>query len=199
MQSVVVSHRANAVPWGQKLHRQPPPSTPHTCMTVVNMHRKRRQRRLLYVCEHVRQYLQGCANVYSTTPSCPLPSVWASPLHNSLFLCVSGLAACVRVIHCFTAHTRDGSQWRSAALYNSFRPHKDFLFLFVAAFTRFFFSPPLRSLLYFITRKNSKKRFGPVHIMSDQLMFGSVLLQYAQVLNTFFFCILFSFPAYSVM
>lgn len=110
-------------------------------MTDTNIHRRKRSNWLLHVSEHVCQYLQGRVNVYSTTPSCPLPSVWASALHNSLFLCVSAPAACVRVIHCFTAHSRDGSQWRSTALYNSFRPHKDFLFLLVAALTRFFFPP----------------------------------------------------------
>ena len=115
-------------------------ATPHAHIHTCDRHKHTHSKAVRYVSEHVCQYLQGCASVRSTTPSCPLPSVWASALHNSLFFSVSGWP---QVIHCFTAHTRDGSQWRSTALYNSFRPHKDFLLLVLDAFTVYFFSSRL--------------------------------------------------------
>lgn len=71
------------------------------------------------------------------------------PQHYITVFVRTELAACVRVIHCSSAHTRGGSQWRTSALYNSFRPHKDFLFfLLVAACTVFF---PLSCFLSFLS------------------------------------------------
>lgn len=165
-------------------------------MTDINIRRKLRARGswLLYASEHVGQHLQGCVNVYSTTPSCPPPSVWASALHNSLFLCV-GLAACVRVIHCFTAHTRDGSQWRSTALYNSFRPHKDFLFLSVAAFTRFFFSPPC----ILLPARTQMPFWLSVHCVRSADVWVCSCTVCVGFKHIFASCLHSSLPAYSIM
>lgn len=79
-----------------------------------------------------RKMIKSWVNAPNTTR--PLPSVWASALHNC-FCVLSCLH--VHVIHWFTAHTWDVGQWRSSALYNSFKA-------FIHP------QPP-----YFNTRKNS--------------------------------------------
>lgn len=137
--------------WGQQSHKKP------TCTHTQAVGRDMRA--------HVCQYLQACVNVCSTTPSCLFPPVWASALHNSLFLCV-GLAACVRVIHCFTAHTWDGSQWRSTALYNSFRPHKIFFFFWQLPLQGFFFCFCLALCILLLTRPQMPLWLGAHHVRS---------------------------------
>lgn len=72
-----------------------------------------------------RKMIKSWVNAPNTAR--PLPSVWASALHNCF--CVLGCLH-VRVIHWFTAHNWDVGQWGSSALYNSFNPQKDFIFAF---------------------------------------------------------------------
>lgn len=102
---------------------------------------------LLYVSEHVCQDLQGCVHVYSTTPSCPLPSMWASALHNSLFLCVSGWP---HVCELFIAslHTLGMAANGEALVFITHSGHtKIFFFFWLLPFTRFCFPPPSCILL----------------------------------------------------
>lgn len=68
---VVVVYRGAAALGGTKMTEETPP---HTCMTDTNRNTRKRSNWLLYGSEHVS------VNVYSTTPSCPLPSVWASAI-----------------------------------------------------------------------------------------------------------------------
>lgn len=131
---------------------------PHTCMTDINIHRKLRKRSswLLYASEHVCQHSQGCVNVYSTTPSCPLPSVWASALHNSLFLCVSGWP---HVCELFIAslHTLGMAANGEALLFITHLGHtKIFFFFWLLPLQGFCFSSPL----VFYYQQELKYHFG---------------------------------------
>lgn len=136
--------------WGHKLHRKPPPHT-HT-----HTHIRAEKGREAVVNEHVCLYLQGCVNVCSTTPSCRLPSVWASALHNSLFLCVSGWP---HVCELFIAslHTLGMVANGEALLFITHLGHTKifFFFWFLAlqcfVFFFFLFFPPSSHTVYFIT------------------------------------------------
>lgn len=178
---------------GTQIKQEPPPRPPvHRHTHTHDRHRKMRKRSCQCVNEHVCLYLQGCVNLCSTTPSCRLPSVWASALHNSLFLCVLGWP---HVCELFIAslHTLGMIANGEALLFITHLGHtKIFLFPLVAGFTVFFSSSSSSPVVYFITSREIKYHFGSVHIMFDQLMFGfvHVLVKYVYA---FFFGILFTF------
>lgn len=135
---------------------------------------------------HTRTY-----NNTSVSPQC-------GPQHYITVFVRTELAACVQVIHCSSAHTRGGSQWRSSALYNSFRPHKDFpLFPFGGCLHRFFpfllsFFPLHPHKLYFITSQNSNSTFSCCTVrLASQLM--CLFLFVAQDLFGVCFCFVLFF------
>lgn len=124
--------------------------------------------------------------------------------HHYITLCFCVCRGWPHVCELFIAslHTLGMAANGEAPLFITHLGHTKIFFFFLLLPSQGFFSrPPSGPSCILLPERTQKKRFGPVHIMSDQLMFGSVLLQYVQVLNTFFFffCILFSFPAYSVM
>lgn len=82
----------------------PPPTHPHTLMHAWQTYTGKWGREGCYIWANLSKPMHILRHHPVLSPQC-------GPQHYiTVFVC-AGQAACVRVIHCFTSHTRDGSQW----------------------------------------------------------------------------------------
>lgn len=112
------------------------------------------------------------SNAFSTTPSCPLPSVWASALHNCFCVCWAGrMCASYSLLHC----THSGWQPMAKHCFITHLGHTKIFFFFWWLPLLFF--PPLPPVFYY--QQELEYQCGQYTLcLTDQLVFGFILVEF---------------------